>query len=93
MNTVTPDDLPLTISTGRRIEMGEHAKVSALPMLLSPYGQAGASKELFLRIKDPESKLKGRNHINLRCQLVRLDESIDVDKEKKEFTVRLRHSE
>jgi len=93
IRTVTPDDLPMkvlkdSISFGEG--SGEQGR-SFEPILLPPYGPAGASKTVWLRIQDHALKLQNKSHVKLQFKLVRLDEAIDVDREIRSLTVRIRH--
>jgi hypothetical protein len=93
IKTVTPDDLPLKVLKDN-VSFGERTEAQGLlfePILLPPYGPSGASKTVWVRIHDPALKLQNKSHVKLQFKLVRLDEVIDVDKEMKSLTVRIRH--
>jgi hypothetical protein len=93
IRTVTPDDLPMKVlkdNMGLGENNGDQGRLFE-PILLPPYGPAGASKTVWLRIQDPALKLQNKSHVKLQFKLVRLDEVIDVDKETKSLTVRIRH--
>lgn len=90
--TQTPDGLPLKLKSDEKSirigdDLGENSGFK--PILLQPFGMSGASRRFLLQINDRNSILKSKGYVNLRCQWVRLDESINLDKEFRDFTVRL----
>jgi hypothetical protein len=95
IKTTAPDGLPLKVLKDNT-SFGERTEAQGIafePILLPPYGSPGASKTLWIRIQDPASRLQNKSHVKLQFKLVRLDEIIDVDKETKSLTVRIRHQD
>lgn len=96
IKTVSPDGLPVKVLKDNMSfgESGERTEAPGLlfePILLPPYSPAGSSRTVSIRIQDPALKLRNKSHVKLQVKLIRLDEVIDVDKETKSLTVRIRH--